>query len=228
MGNPSVVLVFIFGPFSFFLPLLYFSSLKNFKNLFCKKLSTLDFILNRILILILRILNSILSFQFSLSFIFDFPPILNAWENLRKFIAALWSFDSWSLSLDTNATSHQHVRSQKRYTQSICSFYQQIHPKNQTLRLFSKVGMTREFRWFFPLSDGRQEGIHFDKITSRIGKLAYGLNPDHVDTVGSQHNTKLWGSSNSPFFKDTDSCIGSKWLIGKISEVRTKKVKLNG
>ena len=28
--------------------------------------------------------------------------------------------------------------------------------------------------------DGRQEPVHFDKITARINKLAYGLNQDHV------------------------------------------------
>ncbi len=31
--------------------------------------------------------------------------------------------------------------------------------------------------------NGRKEGVHFDKITSRITKLSYGLNPDHVDPV---------------------------------------------
>lgn len=31
--------------------------------------------------------------------------------------------------------------------------------------------------------DGRQEQVHFDKITSRISKLAYGLNPDFCDPV---------------------------------------------
>jgi ribonucleotide reductase alpha subunit len=29
--------------------------------------------------------------------------------------------------------------------------------------------------------DGRQEKVHFDKITSRIARLCYGLNPDYVD-----------------------------------------------
>jgi hypothetical protein len=31
--------------------------------------------------------------------------------------------------------------------------------------------------------DGRQEPVHFDKITSRIKKLAYGLNADFCDPV---------------------------------------------
>ena len=35
--------------------------------------------------------------------------------------------------------------------------------------------------------DGREEVVHFDKITSRINKLCYGLAPDHVDaTIVSQ------------------------------------------
>ena len=29
--------------------------------------------------------------------------------------------------------------------------------------------------------DGRKEVVHFDKITSRINKLCYGLDPTHVD-----------------------------------------------
>lgn len=35
--------------------------------------------------------------------------------------------------------------------------------------------------------DGRREIVHFDKITSRINKLCYGLDPAHVDaTIISQ------------------------------------------
>ena len=35
--------------------------------------------------------------------------------------------------------------------------------------------------------DGRSEVVHFDKITSRINKLCYGLDPNHVDaTIVSQ------------------------------------------
>jgi len=33
------------------------------------------------------------------------------------------------------------------------------------------------------ISDGRQEEVHFDKITSRIQKLCYNLNMDFVDPV---------------------------------------------
>ena len=36
--------------------------------------------------------------------------------------------------------------------------------------------------WFDSL-DGRQERVMFDKITSRIQKLCYGLNMDFVDPV---------------------------------------------
>lgn len=32
--------------------------------------------------------------------------------------------------------------------------------------------------------DGRKEPVHFDKITARITKLSYGLNPDFCDPVG--------------------------------------------
>ena len=31
--------------------------------------------------------------------------------------------------------------------------------------------------------DGRREIVHFDKITSRINKLCYGLDPLHVDAA---------------------------------------------
>ena len=31
--------------------------------------------------------------------------------------------------------------------------------------------------------DGRKEPVHFDKITARITKLSYGLNPDFCDPV---------------------------------------------
>lgn len=33
--------------------------------------------------------------------------------------------------------------------------------------------------------DGRKEPVHFDKITARITKLSYGLNPDFCDPVGA-------------------------------------------
>jgi hypothetical protein len=35
--------------------------------------------------------------------------------------------------------------------------------------------------------NGAREGVHFDKITSRIARLSYGLNMDHVDPVWRVH-----------------------------------------
>ena len=35
--------------------------------------------------------------------------------------------------------------------------------------------------------DGRKQDVHFDKITARIAKLAYGLNPDFCDPVSDVH-----------------------------------------
>ena len=35
--------------------------------------------------------------------------------------------------------------------------------------------------------DGRTEPVHFDKITARIMKLSYGLNPDFCDPVRPTH-----------------------------------------
>jgi ribonucleoside-diphosphate reductase subunit M1 len=32
-------------------------------------------------------------------------------------------------------------------------------------------------------TDGRQERVQFDKITARVSRLCYGLDPDHVDPV---------------------------------------------
>ena len=31
--------------------------------------------------------------------------------------------------------------------------------------------------------DGRQERVQFDKITARVSRLCYGLDPEHVDPV---------------------------------------------
>ena len=33
--------------------------------------------------------------------------------------------------------------------------------------------------------DGRKQPVKFDKITARIQKLCYGLDPDHVDPISS-------------------------------------------
>ena len=48
------------------------------------------------------------------------------------------------------------------------------------LDLFKTFG---QCSWSVSVSDGRQERIMFDKITSRIQKLCYGLNSDFVDPV---------------------------------------------
>ena len=41
------------------------------------------------------------------------------------------------------------------------------------------------FAFVSPLPDGRREKVMFDKITSRISKLCYGLNGDFVDPVST-------------------------------------------
>ena len=41
------------------------------------------------------------------------------------------------------------------------------------------------------LADGRKEKVMFDKITSRISKLCYGLKEDYVDPVRRGNLTKL-------------------------------------
>ena len=37
---------------------------------------------------------------------------------------------------------------------------------------------------------GKEEPVHFDKITARITKLAYGLNPDFCDPVSKRRKKK--------------------------------------
>lgn len=32
-------------------------------------------------------------------------------------------------------------------------------------------------------ADGRKERVQFDKITARVSRLCYGLDPDHVDAA---------------------------------------------
>ena len=44
--------------------------------------------------------------------------------------------------------------------------------------------------------NGQKQEVHFDKITARIGKLAYGLNADFCDPVSSIINAQ-GGSSFS-------------------------------
>lgn len=50
--------------------------------------------------------------------------------------------------------------------------------------MFTVIGVLR--LWFEPrfyFADGRQEKVMFDKITSRISKLCYGLHTEFVDPV---------------------------------------------
>lgn len=48
--------------------------------------------------------------------------------------------------------------------------------------------MLQQRRWLLPSwtslttrTDGRKERVQFDKITARVSRLCYGLDPDHVD-----------------------------------------------
>lgn len=43
--------------------------------------------------------------------------------------------------------------------------------------------MQTEYNFAVFVTDGRQEKVMFDKITSRISKLCYGLHADFVDPV---------------------------------------------
>jgi len=46
--------------------------------------------------------------------------------------------------------------------------------------------------------DGRQEPVHFDKITARINKLSYGLNPDFCDPVSARRSVRAPGNRFPP------------------------------
>lgn len=43
---------------------------------------------------------------------------------------------------------------------------------------FSDRGLTR-----IQTTDGRKERVQFDKITARVSRLCYGLDPEHVDAA---------------------------------------------
>jgi ribonucleoside-diphosphate reductase subunit M1 len=43
--------------------------------------------------------------------------------------------------------------------------------------------------------DLRREPVHFDKITARITKLSYGLNPEFCDPVRFKNRVVDWGLS---------------------------------
>ena len=38
-----------------------------------------------------------------------------------------------------------------------------------------------EISWLTRRLDGRKERVQFDKITARVSRLCYGLDPEHVD-----------------------------------------------
>ncbi len=65
------------------------------------------------------------------------------------------------------------------------------------------------------LIDGRQETVYFDKITSRIVKLCYGLNMDYVDPVSlmklRQRGPKWLITMVS--FSETNYNEGYKWFV---------------
>ena len=50
--------------------------------------------------------------------------------------------------------------------------------------------------------DGRQEPVHFDKITARINKLSYGLNPDFCDPVSPRNCSVRSGNRFPPLRLD--------------------------
>ena len=52
-----------------------------------------------------------------------------------------------------------------------------------TARANSAIVALNGFAMFVIKRDGRKEPVHFDKITARITKLSYGLNPDFCDPV---------------------------------------------
>jgi hypothetical protein len=58
-------------------------------------------------------------------------------------------------------TRHHHVRVETRYVQSFHSIV--------TIA--------------YHLIDGRKERVQFDKITARVSRLCYGLDPEHIDAA---------------------------------------------
>lgn len=41
------------------------------------------------------------------------------------------------------------------------------------------------------IPDGRQERVQFDKITARVSRLCYGLDPEHVDPVALKRSSPV-------------------------------------
>lgn len=68
------------------------------------------------------------------------------------------------------------------------------HPKNKKKKKKKRIRI-KNFRIMF--SDGRKEDVYFDKITSRIQKLCYGLNAEYIDPVSVLRNA-FFGSGFPP------------------------------
>ncbi len=61
------------------------------------------------------------------------------------------------------------------------------------------AGTKKDDRMFVVKRDGRKEAVHFDKITSRIRKLSYGLNMDYIDPPAITFKVKDDPCFLSPF-----------------------------
>lgn len=78
------------------------------------------------------------------------------------------------------------------------------------------------------VSDGRQEAVSFDKITSRIQKLCYGLNSEFVDPVSKKRCSQVDPTQVicavvlvRPFFCFCQAQITMKVIQGLYSGVTT-------
>ena len=45
------------------------------------------------------------------------------------------------------------------------------------------VTTTLHNKLMIEVTDGRKERVQFDKITARVSRLCYGLNPEHIDAA---------------------------------------------
>ena len=63
-----------------------------------------------------------------------------------------------------------------------------------TIKYILKEKFQFLFSFYFISLDGRMEDIYFDKVVSRIDKLAYGLNSNYVDPVSRNFN--VWSRKN--------------------------------
>jgi ribonucleoside-diphosphate reductase subunit M1 len=51
---------------------------------------------------------------------------------------------------------------------------------DNTTRLYKRLSEACD-KLLTAITDGRKERVQFDKITARVSRLCYGLDPDHVD-----------------------------------------------